>query len=254
MRAGEILALVYFVLVGGAALALLRRRAGATIALGWALAGVLVSATASIAPAVLRDWWLIVALPLAYWAPARLVGSANERLERWLQSIDDTLGLARPNPAGHGLLEFAYFLVYPMVPAGLLAITFSNPAMAAEFWLVLLAAVLPCYGLLPLLPTRPPRAFLLPVAPAGNASRLFRRANVTFLARFGNAWNTLPSGHAAGAASVAVMVWRSGSPLAPAFLLLAIGIAMGTVQGRYHYVIDTASGVLLGLAVTGLLR
>ena len=44
------------------------------------------------------------------------------------------------------------------------------------------------------------------------------------------------------------MVWRSGSPLAPAFLLLAIGIAMGTVRGRYHYVVDTVSGVVLGLA------
>ena len=162
MRAAEILALVYFVVVGGAALALLRRRAGAPIALGWAAAGVVVTATASVAPTVLRDWWLIVALPLAYWAPARLAGTANERVERWLQSIDDRLGLSRLDPAGHGLLEFAYFLVYPMVPAGLLAITFSNPGMAAEFWLVLFAAVLPCYGLLPLLPTRPPRAFLLP--------------------------------------------------------------------------------------------
>ena len=45
MRAGEILALVYFVVVGGAALALLRRRAGAAIAIGWAVAGVLVSAS-----------------------------------------------------------------------------------------------------------------------------------------------------------------------------------------------------------------
>ena len=175
--------------------------------------GRLSAATASLAPTVLRDWWLLVALPLAYWAPARLAGTPNERLERWLQSIDDRLGLTRPDPAGHGLLEFAYFLVYPMVPAGLLAITFSNPGMAAEFWLVLFAAVLPCYGLLPLIPTRPPRAFLLPAPPAGSAPRLFRRANVTFLATFGNTWNTLPSGHAAGAAAVAVMVWRSGSPI-----------------------------------------
>ncbi len=253
MHAGEILALVYFLVIAGAALALLRRRAGAAIAMGWAVAGVLVAVTARFAPTLLRDWWLILALPLAYWAPARLAGTANERLERWLQSIDERLGLTRLDPGGHGLLEFAYFLVYPMVPAGLLAITLSSPGMAEEFWLVLFAAVLPCYGLLPLLPTRPPRSFLLPTTPAANASRLFRRANVEFLATFGNTWNTLPSGHAAGAAAVAVMVWRSDSSLAPAFSLLAIGIAMGTVRGRYHYVVDTLSGVMLGLAASSLL-
>jgi membrane-associated phospholipid phosphatase len=253
MRDAEILALVYFLVVGVAALALLRHRAGAPVAILWSTAGVGVTATATLAPTVLRDWWLIVALPLAYWAPARLAGSANERLERWLQSIDDGLGLTRLDPTGHGLLEFAYFLVYPMVPAGLLAINFSRPGMAAEFWLVLFAAVLPCYGLLPLIPTRPPRTFLVPASPDGRPSQPFRRANLMFLATFGNTWNTLPSGHAAGAAAVAVMVWRSDSTLAPVFLVLAIGIAMGTVRGRYHYVVDTLSGVMLGLAAAGLL-
>jgi membrane-associated phospholipid phosphatase len=74
-----------------------------------------------------------------------------------------------------------------------------------------------------------------------------RRANITFFAMFGNTWNTLPSGHAAGAAAVAVLVWRSGSPLAPVFALLAVGIAIGTVRGRYHYTVDTILGVVLGV-------
>jgi membrane-associated phospholipid phosphatase len=135
-----------------------------------------------------------------------------------------------------------------MVPAGLLAIDVSSPGMAADFWLALLASVLPCYGLLPLLSTRPPRALLLPTPAARSAPTLARRANVSFLATFGNDWNTLPSGHAAGAASVAVTVWRSGSPLAPLFVLLALGIALGTVRGRYHYAVDTILGVALGVA------
>ena len=99
MRDAEILALGYFVVVGVAALALSRRRAGAPIAAGWSAAGVVVTATASLAPTVLRDWWLLVALPLAYWAPARLAGTPHERLERWLQSIDDRLGLTPPDPS-----------------------------------------------------------------------------------------------------------------------------------------------------------
>ena len=183
-------------------------------------------------------WWR------CRWRIGRL-GRWHEPLERWLQSVDDRLGLTRLDPAAHGVLEFAYLLVYPMVPAGLLAVTFSSPGDAGAFWLALLAAVLPCYGLLPLLPTRPPRAFLLPDMRV--TSTLARRANVRFLATFGNRWNTLPSGHAAGAAAVAMMVWRSGSPLAPVFAVLAIGIALGTVRGRYHYAMDTILGVALGV-------
>ena len=256
MRPGETLALGYFLVVCGAALALMRRRPGWRRAFGWASAGVLVATTSRFAPALelsdvvrihLRDWWLLLALPLAYWAPAPLAGAANVRLERWLQRIDARLGLTRLDLGAHGVLEFAYLLVYPMVPAGLLAVTTSGTYLVAEFWSALLAAVLPCYGLLPLLPTRPPRAFLMPDSePANTATTSVRRANIRFFAMFGNTWNTLPSGHAAGAAAVAVMVWRSGSPLAPVFALLAIGIALGTVRGRYHYAVDTMLGVALG--------
>lgn len=263
MRAGETLALGYFLVVGGAALALMRCRPGWRRALAWAAAGVLVATTARCAPAIaladaadidLRDWWLLLALPLAYWAPAPLAGAANVTLERWLQAIDDTLGLTRLDPRGHGVLEFAYLLVYPMVPAALLAVITGAHPMADRFWSALLAAVLPCYGLLPLLPTRPPRAFLMPQGEPlrHTTTTTARRANVRFLATFGNGWNTLPSGHAAGAAAVAVVVWRSGSPLAPVFTLLAMGIALGTVRGRYHYAVDTILGVALGVAAGAL--
>lgn len=260
MRSSEILALVYFICVGAAALALSRRRTGWLRACGWASAGVLVVITATLVQGLsiyggghvdARDWWLLLAMPLAYWAPAPLVDTANLRLERWLQRIDDGLGLTALDPGAHGLLELSYLLVYPIVPAGLLAVTRGDGAVTADaFWLGLFASVLPCYGLLPLLPTRPPRAFLLPTTSA--VATPARRANVTFLATFGNSWNTLPSGHAAGATAVAVMVWRSGSPLAPVFVLLAIGIALGTVRGRYHYAVDTILGVTLGIIASSL--
>ena len=90
MRPGELLALAYFVVFVVAALALGRRRALWRRSLAWAVAGVLVAATARSAPLVwvldlavdLRDWWLLAALPLAYWAPAPLVGAPHLGLER----------------------------------------------------------------------------------------------------------------------------------------------------------------------------
>jgi hypothetical protein len=178
-----------------------------------------------------------------------LIRRPNEGLEAWLHSIDAALGLTRLRGRVLDPFELAYLLVSPMVPAGLLAVTTASSDLQPEtFWRAVLWSVLPCYGLLPLVPTRPPRALAGPaMAPAEGA----RLANVWFLATFGNGWNTLPSGHAAGAVAVAVVVWHSGSPLAPAFAAMAAAIAIGTVRGRYHYAVDTALGVAVGL-VSGL--
>jgi hypothetical protein len=255
MLLSELLVVGYFGLFALAALVLAPRRRSARRAFGLAGLGV---GLVSIAPSLpfvyvadhavdLRAVWLLVTLPLAYWTPAPLAGRPDERLEAWLSSVDTSLGLSELRRSRLDAFELAYLLVYPMVPAGLLAVVAAPVAPAPEtFWRAVLVAVLPCYGLLPLLPTRPPRAVMCP-DPSTTSAAGVRRANVEFLATFGNGWNTLPSGHAAGAAAVAVVVWHSGSPFAPAFVLLAAGIAIGSVRGRYHYAVDTILGVALGL-------
>ncbi len=248
MRLSELLALGYFGIFALAALAVVARRPSAWRALACAVLGLSLVASAPGVPLVfvrdvpidVRDWWLLAALPLAYWTPAPLVVRPDERLEAWLSHIDEALGLTHRRGSAVDPFELAYLFVYPMVPAGLLATTFAPHAVPDIFWRAVLAAVLPCYGLLPMLPTRPPRALERP-DPSSAPPPGLRRANVGFLAAFGNGWNTLPSGHAAGAVAVAVVVWRSGSPLAPVFALLAAGIAIGTVRGRYHYVVDTGA-------------
>ena len=254
MRFSEWLALGYFVVFAAAGLLELRRSRPAWRALALSLLGCVTAAVAPSAPALavaglavpMRDWWLVLALPLAYWAPAPLVRRADGRLEARLLAADAALGLGPTPGASHPVLELSYLLVYPMVPAGLAAVLAASRLTADTFWVGVLAAVLPCYGLLPLAATRPPRALPGLRADAAPHHSLARRMNVRFLAAFGNGWNTLPSGHAAGAVAVAVLVWRAGSPAWPLFALMAAGIALGTVCGRYHYAADTALGVPLG--------
>ena len=227
--------------------ALHRTRPGAqrTAALaGAGLAAALLAGTiGELGGETLRAWWLLGFLPLAYWMPAPLVGRPHERLEAWLLKVDRALGLGPVVSAFP--LELSYLLVYPFVPAGLLAVLDAGAISADRFWFGVLLAVLPCYGLLPLVATRPPRALLAPSV--ASPPSLFRHLNVRFLALFGNQWNTLPSGHAAGAVAVAVLVWAAGSPFAPVAAVLAIGICVGTISGRYHYVVDTVLGVALGV-------
>jgi hypothetical protein len=251
MRVSEQLAAAYAIVFVGAGLLACRsdRRALRSVALGGAGVSVAVLApwVASLGGELLRSWWLLAFLPLAYWMPAPIVGRPHERLEAWLLRVDRAFGLGPVVPAFP--LELSYLLVYPFVPAGLLAVLDAGGISADRFWLGVLLAVLPCYGLLPLAATRPPRALLVPSA--GSKPGLFRHLNVRFLALFGNQWNTLPSGHAAGSVAVAVLVWAAGSPFAPLTGMLAIGICIGTISGRYHYVVDTVLGVGLGLAAAG---
>src|SRR5690606_19172975 len=186
------------------------------------------------------------------WGPAGLAGAPHVAFERWLQSVDerfDTLTRARDIarvPVFDDLLEIAYLLVYPTVPAGFLAFSWSAGG-GAGFWLPFWVAVLPCYASLPLLPTRTPRERQA-LARSGSGLCCVRRVNEGVLRTFSNRWNTFPSGHASAAAAVAALLWRVGSPWTPAFVLLAAGIALGAVRGRYHYLADSVAGAALGLA------
>ena len=248
MRAAELLAAGYALIFLVTGLAMLRRRRRAWQTAGLAAGGLGLALSAPLAAAlggeVLRAWWLLGFLPLAYWMPAPLAERPDERLESWLLSVDRRLGFGPVMRAP--LLELSYLFVYPIVPAGLAAVLLGGGVSADEYWRAVLLAVLPCYGLLPVATTRPPRA-LLPPPDVGHMAQSTRQVNVRFLAAFGNQWNTLPSGHAAGAVAVAVLVWQSGSPGAPLFALAAAGICAGTVTGRYHYLVDTALGAVIGL-------
>jgi hypothetical protein len=75
--------------------------------------------------------------------------------------------VARLPPLLAGYLELAYLFCYPLVPIAFGLVYFStrvDPVLAAhaadDFWTPVLLAVFVCYGLLPWLPSRPPRALL----------------------------------------------------------------------------------------------
>jgi membrane-associated phospholipid phosphatase len=86
----------------------------------------------------------------------------------------------------------------------------------------------------------------------GNAPFPLAAVNTAVLNRVSHQLNTFPSGHVAVAvvaASSAFSVWW------PAGLVLAVvaaGIAIGAVAGRYHYVVDVIFGVIVGFAAVAI--
>jgi membrane-associated phospholipid phosphatase len=154
----------------------------------------------------------------------------------------------RLTPVLRDYLELAYLLCYPLVPMTFGVMYFIAPndvaraSMADRFWSPVLLGVFMCYGLLPWLPTRPPRAFLSDDA-AFPMSRV-RRLNHLVLRHASIQVNTFPSGHVAAALAAALAV-RDVSPVTGLILgVLALSIAVAAVLGRYHYLADVILGAL----------
>jgi hypothetical protein len=256
MRFSEWLAVGYFAyLLAPIALSAQTRRVRlglAAVAVGMILAIAAVSGLPGRDPwAALRDWAPCVYLLAGYWLPGRLFSAPNHKLERWLLCLDERL-FSRVSPlAGlrhrffRAYLEFSYLLCYPLVPAAF-AIAYQlqgDPAIAADrFWRVILPAVFVCYGLVPWVPMRPPRA--LPLG-SGDADGSVRRLNLLVLRHASIQMNTFPSGHAAAAVASALVVGQLHLGAGLIFGTIALSIAIGSVVGRYHYAADALLGALV---------
>jgi membrane-associated phospholipid phosphatase len=191
-----------------------------------------------------------------YWLSGLLFVRPNVRIEQWLRSVDRDV-LTRSGALGWfqqaprlvaDYFELSYLLVYLAVPAGATTLALAGHAdQIGRFWTVVLLAEFACYGMLPWIQTRPPRVLETGGGPSPHTRRI-RRLNHGIVNRASIQANTLPSGHAAGALATALAV-GSSMPIAGAvFLILAISIAVATVLGRYHFVIDTVLGVIVAVA------
>jgi membrane-associated phospholipid phosphatase len=196
----------------------------------------------------------LVYLLSGYWLPALLVSETNIRLERRLLDVDHTLfgahGLEGFERAAPRLLieylELAYLLCYAVVPAGFACLLIAGyPADALNtFWSVVLLAAFICYGLLPWLPTRAPRA----IEPPGHEMRSsIRRLNLAVLNRASVQWNTFPSGHTAASLATALAVGIHMPLAGVALAVIALSIAAGSVVGRYHYAADAIIGAAVAV-------
>ena len=196
----------------------------------------------------------LVYLLAGYWLPALIVREPNLRFEQRLLDIDRRLfgpdGLSRfersaPRPVIE-YLELAYLLCYAVVPAGYACLLLAghDAVVIDRFWSVVLLAAFLCYGLLPWVPTRAPRAI---EASGGGRRSSIRQLNLAVLNRASVQWNTFPSGHTAASVATALVV-ASYMPLAGLVLgVVAVSIAAGSVVGRYHYAADALAGAAVAV-------
>jgi membrane-associated phospholipid phosphatase len=257
LRASEWITVAYFTYLAGAAAVVpgIGRRQR-RLAIGTAIAVVIVVLTVAAfdtSALVWRDWMPLMYILLGYRLPALLVTSTNQELERWLLTLDRRwLGMENgtmiseraPRPVIE-LLELAYLFCYPMVPIGLACLHVAGLREESDrFWTAVLLAVFGCYGVLPWLPTRPPRAIEGGPTPS---SGFVRRINLRVLGVASIQLNTFPSGHVAASLATALAVYARLPSAGLSLGLLALAIALGSVVGRYHYAADALAGVALAL-------
>jgi hypothetical protein len=199
--------------------------------------------------AILHAWLLPPILLLtAYWGTGALFVAPMPGVERRLRDFDERLGIrsiaARLPREVAELLEFAYSGVYPTIPLALW-IAIGTGESPNHFWSVVLFTDYVCFGCLPWIQSRPPRA--LEAEPPWRSR--WRMVNVRILESGSVGVNTVPSGHAAEGLVCALLVTGAPWPIVTAMFLNAVAISAGAVFGRYHYAADAILGWIVALIV-----
>ncbi len=260
MRLSEGIAAAYFVYLAAAAIALhLPRSRASTVILSGAGSISLIACLPRLsgwrAAMIARDWLPGIYILAGYWLSGLLYTRPALRVENRLVHLDRRLFHDAGIPAFIAgaprivleYLELAYLCCYLVVPAGFATLYLAGFAEQADrYWTIVLMAVYACYGMLPWIPTRPPRTT---EGDAGMDERrlAIRRVNQIVLQHGSIHVNTFPSGHSAGALASALALANALPVAALAFGVIAASITVASVFGRYHYTADAILGVLAAI-------
>jgi len=208
------------------------------------------------------DTWLRDLLPvplmlMAYWQSGYFFDKPNLKLQSMFESWDRRLftRLESTDPGTRAfkgiasLSETAYLLCYPVVPLGVAALHLAGRAdRVGNYWLTVLLAAYPCYAMLPFVQLLPPRSLHRPDAnpePEG----MMRRFNLWITRHLSHNANTFPSGHVAAPAAITLVLLREAPAAGIVFLIIAMGIGLGCITGRYHYSADVIAALALAAVV-----
>lgn len=209
------------------------------------------------ATGVLREWIVPALLLLAYqelrWFAQPARGYALEH--KWITwdriVLDNWHGRALIEAWGSVVpfaLDLSYLLVYATPPLAL-AILYRNHLRSRVdlFLFTLLLGTLVTYAILPYFPSAPPR-WVFPGQDLPHLNTAVRRLNVWMLDRYDIRTSVFPSGHVTAAFASAfgmLLAFPEKKRVGALFMLLATAIAITTVYGRYHYVVDGIAGFLV---------
>jgi membrane-associated phospholipid phosphatase len=161
------------------------------------------------------------------------------------RALIEALGPVLPS-----ILEISYALVYTLAPFAVGTLyAYHRRQRVDQLLFVFVVGVLLCYAQFPFWPSDPPRV-LFPSQDLPSYDTIFRRFNLWMLGSYGIHTSVFPSAHVAGAFAVAFGAWRTLPEhkwVGRFLLVMAVLIAVATVYGRYHYLVDALTGFLAAI-------
>lgn len=209
------------------------------------------------APVLLRDLLPIPFVLLAYqqiglFAQPQESHLLEESWVRWDRLLLVDWGLKDSiealGPTGPGFLELLYVLTYVVGPLGLLILYVSGHIDRADRYLaVFVGSAVASYALYPFFPSEPPRT-VFPGDLTSAYDTVFRKLNWWILGGAGIHTSVFPSGHVSSACGVGIgllFAMPERKRYGIAVTAVALGIALATVYGRYHYAVDALAGMVV---------
>jgi len=147
------------------------------------------------------------------------------------------------------VLHFCYGSYYWIVgvPLLFLALRRRGEAFDRGCFLITLGFYV-CYAIYLFYPVAGPRYFF--GVATGPAAEVLPARIVHGLLEGGSAWGTaFPSSHIAASWCSAAAVWREARRLSVVLWVMAVGLALGTVYGQFHYGVDALAGAALAVAL-----
>ncbi len=208
--------------------------------------------------AVVRDWLPVAILPLLYAEIPRLnqLVSAGYH-DGLIQSIEHALFHAPPRIALRQMLpwrplieylHFSYFAYYLLLP--ILGGALYLRRRFREFRLVLatvLATFYVCYLCFIIFPVAGPW-YHIPHPDMASLDLFFPALVHDVLVRGAAKGAAFPSSHVAVAVVIWLLAWRLARRVFWLLTAIVPALALGTVYGGFHYAVDSAAGVLVGVA------
>ncbi|MFI5208711.1 MAG: phosphatase PAP2 family protein, partial [Gemmatimonadales bacterium] len=149
---------------------------------------------------------------------------------------------AMPWPALSWILHACYGGYYLVLLAAPLFLYLRRPQEVFERGVFIMTLGLyGCFAVFVLFPVAGPRYFWGNAT--GAAASVLPARLITNLLEGGSAMGTaFPSSHVAATWCAVYSVWRDARPLALLLAPIAVGLALGTVYGQFHYAVDALAG------------
>lgn len=205
---------------------------------------------------------------LSYWYPLGLSGFFFEEIHSivhlihrgWFDAgliqFDYAMFGAHPTVwfeqhISYGLTEtmnFFYFMYWPLIPALALLLWLRNQKQFAEFVFALCLSYILCYVVFILFPVEGPYHTLRQLQTVHETPGWIFTHLVELVEKHGRIHGgAFPSAHVTGSFVATIAAYRYSRRLGHVILLLALGVCVSAVYGRYHYAVDIWGGIVVAI-------